>query len=80
MSFYIPDDIKTDVVSLTVIGIGHNGISFAGSFNLKVQKNTNLIFIETDKPVYKPGQTGMINDSIEICLHNLYRPIGYLTL
>ena len=71
LPFFIPDNIKSDAVNLTVTGSGYKGISLAGSFKLKIQKNSNLIFIETDKPVYKPGQTGMINEIIKICVHNL---------
>ena len=55
VSLAVPEEAAGSYV-LTVTGGGSGGGSFERSTSIQVQSPPVILFLETDKPVYKPGQ------------------------
>ena len=51
---------STSVALLTVTVKGET-LQFRSSKSVLVKNSESLIFVQTDKPIYKPGQTGTEN-------------------
>ena len=49
--------------SLRVIGSGAHGLIFMDTTTLIVDQKCVSVFIQTDKGMYKPGQTGIVLSS-----------------
>lgn len=61
LPFRIPSEISASKALFMASGMSQTSpktLLFNRSAEIQVQHSTDLIFIETDKPVYKPGQTG----------------------
>ncbi|XP_030321129.1 alpha-2-macroglobulin-like [Calypte anna] len=54
--FYLPKSNSTSVAFLTVMVKGAT-VQFMSRKSVLVQNSESLVFVQTDKPIYKPGQT-----------------------
>ena len=54
----IPDEVPENKYTLFVSG--RDGVKFNQSYSVSVSKKTLSLFIQTDKAMYKPGQTGYL--------------------
>ena len=52
----IPDEVPENQYTLFVSG--RDGVEFNQNYSVSVSKKTLSLFIQTDKAMYKPGQTG----------------------
>ena len=51
--------VPTGLYNVTVTATEVNGnYSYSDSAKVKVESSKNLVFIQPDKPIYKPGQPG----------------------
>uniref|UniRef100_A0A672UGV2 Macroglobulin domain-containing protein n=1 Tax=Strigops habroptila TaxID=2489341 RepID=A0A672UGV2_STRHB len=57
--FSLPKSNSTSVTFLTVTVKGAT-LQFRSRKSVLVKNSESLVFIQTDKPIYKPGQTGMV--------------------
>ncbi len=59
---FVPSTIEGDRVELYVQGVSipedYRNYNFTATKKVALNRNNLLTFIQTDKPVYKPGQTG----------------------
>ena len=60
----IPSHLEQSSYTLVVTGTG--GLKFSHSRSVNVKSKSLSIFIQTDKAVYKPGQTGEISECKQI--------------
>ncbi|NXW37049.1 A2MG protein, partial [Phaetusa simplex] len=58
--FSLPKSNSTSVAFLTVMVKGAT-LEFRSRKSVLVQNSESLVFVQTDKPIYKPGQTGTGN-------------------
>ena len=57
MGLRIPNELPRSC-NLLINGRGRAGFRFQETTAIVIEAKTLLTFIETDKPIYKPGQTG----------------------
>lgn len=53
----VPDSLHPGSYKLKVQGTGH-GLHFTNETDLAFESKSISVFIQTDKAMYKPGQTG----------------------
>ncbi|EDV25555.1 uncharacterized protein TRIADDRAFT_55768 [Trichoplax adhaerens] len=58
MTLQVPKNLKDDNYVLLVQSSG--GLSFSQNKSIKVSTKTSSLFIQTDKAIYKPGQTSIL--------------------
>lgn len=56
----VPDSLHPGSYKLKVQGTGH-GLHFTNETDLAFESKSISVFIQTDKAMYKPGQTGIFN-------------------
>ncbi|KAL5021374.1 hypothetical protein ScPMuIL_000529 [Solemya velum] len=50
----VPSDWRDSYLTLSIVGTG--GAVFSNETRVKVEKQKGIVMIQTDKPIYKPGQ------------------------
>ena len=66
--FQVPDDLSPGKYLFKVVALNGEDVVFNQSTEVAVAPRGPTVLVQTDKPVYKPGQTGDILTAFLICL------------
>uniref|UniRef100_A0A8B9IRK1 Uncharacterized protein n=1 Tax=Amazona collaria TaxID=241587 RepID=A0A8B9IRK1_9PSIT len=67
--FSLPKSSSWSSVAFLTVTVKGATLQFRSRKSMLVKNYDSLVFIQTDKPVYKPGQTG-IRERLDICILN----------
>jgi hypothetical protein len=56
----VPDDLPPDKYLFKVVVVNGEEVLLSGSTEVAVASRGPTVLVQTDKPVYKPGQTGVL--------------------
>jgi hypothetical protein len=60
LMIHVPDDLPPDKYLFKVVVVNGEEVLLSGSTEVAVASRGPTVLVQTDKPVYKPGQTGVL--------------------